>query len=71
MHDPKLKGRLHRIRIPTLVLWGTADRLTGEAGGAFAAAVPDAKFVTITGARPFPAHRAAADFCRACAGVLR
>ncbi len=30
MHDPKLKGRLHRIRIPTLFLWGTADRiLTG------------------------------------------
>jgi hypothetical protein len=25
MHDPKLKGRLHRIRIPTLVLWGAAD----------------------------------------------
>ena len=23
MHDPKLKGRLHRIRIPTLFLWGT------------------------------------------------
>ena len=27
MHDPTLKGRLHRIRIPTLVLWGAADRL--------------------------------------------
>ena len=27
MHDPKLKQRLHRIRIPTLVLWGTADKL--------------------------------------------
>src|SRR5277367_5659422 len=23
MHDPKLKGRLHRVGIPTLVLWGT------------------------------------------------
>ncbi len=26
MHNPKLKGRLHRIRIPALVLWGEADR---------------------------------------------
>ena len=27
MHDPKLRDRLHRIGIPTLVLWGTSDRL--------------------------------------------
>jgi pimeloyl-ACP methyl ester carboxylesterase len=55
MHDPKLKGRLHRIRIPTLVLWGTADRLIDEAyGRAFAAAVPDATFVTIADAGHFP-----------------
>jgi pimeloyl-ACP methyl ester carboxylesterase len=55
MHDPKLKGRLHRIRIPTLVLWGAADRLVGEAyGRAFAAAMPGAKFETIAGAGHFP-----------------
>src|SRR5215470_4166973 len=55
MHDPKLKGRLHRIRIPTLVLWVGADRLVGEAyGRAFAAAVPGAKFETIAGAGHFP-----------------
>jgi pimeloyl-ACP methyl ester carboxylesterase len=55
MHDPKLKGRLHRIRIPTLVLWGSADRLASEAyGRAFAAAVPGAKFETIAGAGHFP-----------------
>jgi pimeloyl-ACP methyl ester carboxylesterase len=55
MHDPKLKGRLHRIRIPTLVLWGAADRLVAEAyGRAFAAAVPGAKFETIAGAGHFP-----------------
>jgi pimeloyl-ACP methyl ester carboxylesterase len=55
MHDPKLKGRLHRIRIPTLVLWGAADRLVGEAyGRAFAAAVPGAKFESIAGAGHFP-----------------
>jgi pimeloyl-ACP methyl ester carboxylesterase len=55
MHDPKLKGRLHRIRIPTLVLWGAADRLVGEAyGRAFAAALPYGVFETIAGAGHFP-----------------
>jgi pimeloyl-ACP methyl ester carboxylesterase len=55
MHDPKLKGRLRRIRIPTLVLWGAADGLVGEAyGRAFAAAVPGAKFETIAGAGHVP-----------------
>jgi pimeloyl-ACP methyl ester carboxylesterase len=55
MHDPKLKGRLHRIDIPTLVLWGAADRLVGESyGRAFCAAVPGAKFELIPGAGHFP-----------------
>jgi pimeloyl-ACP methyl ester carboxylesterase len=55
MHDPKLKSRLHRIRIPTLVLWGTADRLVSEDyGRAFAAAVPGAKFEAIADAGHFP-----------------
>ncbi len=55
MHDPKLKGRLRRIRIPTLVLWGAADRLVGEAyGRAFAAALPHGAFETIAGAGHFP-----------------
>lgn len=55
MHDPKLRGRLHRIRIPTLVLWGTADRLVDEAyGRAFCAALPGGIFETIAGAGHFP-----------------
>lgn len=55
MHDPKLKGRLHRVRIPTLVLWGTADRLVSEAyGRAFCAALPGAKFEPLAGAGHFP-----------------
>jgi pimeloyl-ACP methyl ester carboxylesterase len=63
MHDPKLKGRLHRIRIPALVLWGTADRLVGEAyGRTFAAAVPGAKFETIVDAGHFPHIERPKDF---------
>ena len=55
MHNPKLKGRLHRVRIPTLVLWGGADRVTKtEYGKAYAAAIPGAKFETIDGAGHFP-----------------
>ena len=55
MHDPKLKGRLHRIRIPTLVLWGAADRVAGpDYGRSLAAAIPGAQFETIEGAGHFP-----------------
>ena len=55
MHDPKLKARLHRIRIPALVLWGAADRLVSESyGRAFAAAVPGATFEPVPGAGHFP-----------------
>ena len=55
MHNPKLKQRLHRIRIPALVLWGDADRVvTPDYGRAFAAAIPGAHFATIEGAGHFP-----------------
>jgi pimeloyl-ACP methyl ester carboxylesterase len=55
MHEPKLKQRLHRIRIPTLVLWGAADKLIDESyGRAFCAAIPGAKFERIDGAGHFP-----------------
>lgn len=45
MHDPKLKSRLHRIGVPTLLLWGDSDRILSEAyGRAYASAIPGAKF---------------------------
>ncbi len=55
LHDPKLRRRLHRIRIPTLVLWGDKDNLTKpDYGRAFAAEIPGARFETIAGAGHFP-----------------
>jgi pimeloyl-ACP methyl ester carboxylesterase len=55
MHDPKLRSRLHRIRIPTLVLWGNGDGILSESyGRAFAAAVPGARFELIDKAGHFP-----------------
>jgi pimeloyl-ACP methyl ester carboxylesterase len=54
-HNPRLKGRLHRIRIPTLFLWGTHDRMVEEAyGRAYCAMIPGARFETIERAGHFP-----------------
>jgi pimeloyl-ACP methyl ester carboxylesterase len=55
MHDPKLKYHLHRIDVPTLVLWGESDGLASERyGRAFAGAIPGAQFETIAAAGHFP-----------------
>ena len=63
MHDPKLKGRLHRIRIPTLLLWGTHDRVLSEAyGRAYCAAIAGARFEPIERAGHFPHAEQPQDF---------
>jgi len=55
MHDPKLRSRLHRIRVPTLLLWGAADRILSERyGRAYCAAIPAARFELIERAGHFP-----------------
>ncbi|HYM17977.1 MAG TPA: alpha/beta hydrolase [Micropepsaceae bacterium] len=55
MHDPKLKQRLHRVRVPTLVLWGARDQVAKpDYGRAYAAAIPGAKFQLIDDAGSFP-----------------
>lgn len=48
MHNPKLAGLLHRIDIPTLVVWGASDGIvTPEYGEAFRARIPGARMVVI------------------------
>jgi pimeloyl-ACP methyl ester carboxylesterase len=48
LYNPKLVGRLHRITIPTLVLWGEDDRVVRpDYGRAFAQRIPDARFEPI------------------------
>lgn len=55
MHNPKLKRRLHRIDVPTLVVWGAKDGIvTTDYGRAFAREIPGAKFVTVANAGHFP-----------------
>jgi pimeloyl-ACP methyl ester carboxylesterase len=55
MYNPKLKQRLHRIRVPTLFLWGEADRFAPpEYGRAYGALIPGARFELVSEAGHFP-----------------
>jgi pimeloyl-ACP methyl ester carboxylesterase len=55
-HDPKLRGRLRRIGVPTLLLWGAEDRFAAadSYGAAYRDAIPGARLETIAGAGHFP-----------------
>ena len=65
MHDPKLRERLHRIRVPPLLLWGMADRILSESyGRAYAAALAAARFEPIARAGHFPHIEQAEGFAR-------
>jgi len=64
-HNPKLKGRLHRICIPTLFLWGTADRILSEQyGRAYCSAITGAQFEPIERAGHFPHVEQPQEFAR-------
>lgn len=65
MHNPKLKNRLHRVKLPTLFLWGTADRVLTEAyGRAYCASIAGAKFETVERAGHFPHLEQPQEFAR-------
>jgi pimeloyl-ACP methyl ester carboxylesterase len=54
-HNPRLKSRLHRVRIPTLFLWGTHDRMLSESyGRVYCAMIRGARFEMIEQAGHFP-----------------
>jgi len=49
MADPALADRLATLEIPALVLWGESDRIVdADYGGAYAAAIPMARFQLLT-----------------------
>ena len=55
MHNPRLRPWLHRIDIPTLLLWGAADRVVTPAyGEGWRAALPDAALEVIADAGHYP-----------------
>lgn len=66
MHNPKLKNRLHRVDVPTLFLWGTADRILSEPyGRAFCAMIAGARFEPIERAGHYPQIEQPGVFARA------
>ncbi len=51
LYNPKLKGRLHRINVPALVLCGAEDRVvSADYGRKFAAEIPQARFESVSDA---------------------
>lgn len=55
MHDPGLLQWLHRVHVPSLVLWGEGDGIvTPEYGRKLAAALPAARFEMIRQAGHYP-----------------
>ena len=55
MHDPKLGHRLHRAKVPTLVLWGDCDKVISHGyAAAYAARLPDAEIAVIPEAGHYP-----------------
>jgi len=55
-HNPKLRQRLHRIAIPTLLVWGASDRFVtpGYYGAAYRDAIPGAQLAIIDQAGHWP-----------------
>jgi pimeloyl-ACP methyl ester carboxylesterase len=55
MHNPSLRHWLHRIKIPSLVIWGDGDRITKPAYGAhLTQKLQNARFVPIAQAGHYP-----------------
>jgi pimeloyl-ACP methyl ester carboxylesterase len=55
LYNPQLKQWLGRVRVPTLLLWGAADRVvTPDYGRAYAGLIPGARFELIEAAGHHP-----------------
>jgi pimeloyl-ACP methyl ester carboxylesterase len=55
MHNPKLRYRLHRIKVPTLLLWGASDGVVPIVyAEAYRQLIPGAKLVVIPEAGHLP-----------------
>lgn len=72
MHNPKLKHRLHRIQVPTLVVWGQNDGIVAPAyGKAYSKAIKGAKFAAIAKAGHYPQLEQPEAFLKAIGGFVR
>jgi pimeloyl-ACP methyl ester carboxylesterase len=66
MHNPRLKNWLHRIDVPTTLIWGTRDRVTLPSyGTAWRDAIAGAKLLSIDNAGHFPHWEKPDEFAQA------
>jgi pimeloyl-ACP methyl ester carboxylesterase len=64
MHNPKSRYRLHRIQVPTLLIWGESDRLVPVSyAKAYRALIPGAQLVVIPKAGHAPQVEQPELFC--------
>ncbi|MDE2838934.1 MAG: alpha/beta hydrolase [Chloroflexota bacterium] len=69
--NPALTGRLHRVRAPTLVVWGANDRFLSRAHGeALANGAPDGRLAVVDNAGHFPAREQPEATAALVAGFL-
>lgn len=55
MHNPGLRQWLHRVRVPTLVIWGANDGIvTSDYGRMLCSSLPNARFEAIREAGHYP-----------------
>jgi pimeloyl-ACP methyl ester carboxylesterase len=55
MHDPGLRQWLHRVRVPSLVIWGDSDGIvTPDYGEKLCRALPDGRFARVARAGHYP-----------------
>jgi pimeloyl-ACP methyl ester carboxylesterase len=63
MHNPRLKRWLHRIDVPTLLLWGERDGIVSPSyGEAWRTEIPDARMEVMANAGHFPHWEQPRDF---------
>jgi len=72
MHNPKLKRRLARVKIPTLVVWGESDRVVSlEYGRIYHESIPGSRFKIISRAGHYPYLEQPEEFARAVTEFLK
>jgi len=71
-HDPQLRKWLHRIKVPTLLIWGDHDRVfPKEYALAYQRLIPGAKVVVIPECGHLPNVEKPEAFVRELAGFLK
>ncbi len=72
MHNPKLKHRLHRIKVPTLLIWGENDGIVkaDSYGKGYAGLIPGAKLSVIKNAGHLPHIEQPEAFTKVLGGFI-